>query len=585
MPKWVVKKRHIGAAVAAAARPLGRPRIRVQRAARMTDEQLHRLLWHDDYWPIIDHMLQQQPELVQVLTDWLRTNRSRYQPGIDSLLVYLKKERISMANIVQIMLSIGRKKTGCTPLKVIKTISALKQKVPYATMQAEVKLKTMLTLNTARQRLKDMKALRPPPKFAVSNKIIELVVDQLHMFRGCRKRRTHRAVERVGEDGTKLMVEKVCILQMIDYPVDNAWFTQQDLYDIANHGVYTEYADIMFTNDVFDFDATRGKMFDLMDEHALMLHDACGGDPLKLHDNIFVLMARPDYDPNGPTYSNVLTPITHCDTNNYRDMQRKTNRMFGDYPDAIAFLEHSDAQTIINTINTQKKRPQRLDHIIPVPGNLHAAGNIGTYAGHHMYYECYIEAAAEAVKFEKIEEKPHNLEGDKLNNHQYFNCALSLATKYMLIKRHGFTTVCNSRRLEQVCALTYADTVMFHFLLEQGEPCMGWIRASRSNRATLYDHLWGWSFQLARANHNTNYQQVCVARAHTRYCLHKSLRTYMYHHQTVSRSGRIGCDWEKDSDMEFLNKETECYSGKYAHSHVCLFSMFVYVDFCAVFGF
>ena len=445
----------------------------------MSDNTLHTLLWADDYWPIIDHMLQRHPDLVQLLELWLAKNKNKWKPGDNTLIGHLQKEKMTVANVVQIMVSIGRTKTGVTALKVMKTISALKQKVPHATMQAEVKLRSMLSLNTARRRLKDMKALRPPPNFVVSKKVIELVVDQLHLFRGCKKRRTHRAVERVGEDGTKLTVESVTILQMMEYPVDAAWFSDEDLADITQYGVYTEYADILFDQDIFDFDETRSKMYDLMDEHARLLHTACGGDVNLLDNNILLLMARPNYDPGGPTYSTVLAPITHCDTNNYRDMQRKTNRIFADYPDACAIFEHSDAQTIINNLNTQKKRPQRLDHIIPVAGNLHAAGNIGCFAGHHLYYECYIGPAAQAVSFEKIEEKPSNLEADKLNNNQHFNVALTIATKYVLIKRHGFSTALASRRLGTACALNYADTLMFHYLLEQGEPNLGWIRASR----------------------------------------------------------------------------------------------------------
>ena len=41
----------------------------------------------------------------------------------------------------------------------------------------------------------------------------------------------------------------------------------------------------------------------------------------------------------------------------------------------------------------------------------------------------------------------------------------------------------------------------------------------------------------------------------------------MHYHQTVSKTGRIDCDWEKDADMENLNKETEAYSGKSEHSY------------------
>jgi hypothetical protein len=116
---------------------------------------------------------------------------------------------------------------------------------------------------------------------------------------------------------------------------------------------------------------------------------------------------------------------------------------------------------------------------------------------------------------------------------------------------------------------------MFMYNLEQGEPCLGWVRAARSWRGSLYDDLWGWDNMLGRANHNTNYSRIALIRAHSRYFTHPAIRSFLYHNCTVSPRSRIGCDWEKDADLEYVNAQTERHSTK---SEGAYESALVYVE-------
>lgn len=199
-------------------------------------------------------------------------------------------------------------------------------------------------------------------------------------------------------------------------------------------------------------------------------------------------------------------------------------------------------------------REDKYAHIAYMPGGLHGCAHVLIYPGQSSYAHCLLMPAATALGFKKILPKPTNLEYDTFDNHKCFQLSMALCCKYLLLKKYG--QMC-SKRLQVLVATDATDLTMYQFLLQVGGPLLEWVKSTRGNNWPVIDKLWEWGFFLGYANHKTQYNQIAIIRAHTRYCLHPKLRPLVAQEQTVSKSGRMGANVECDEDVESLNNDIQ----------------------------
>ena len=121
--------KHVSSAVAA--NPIGRPRVRTITVKATPIRDLLPLLWHDDYWLLIDQLLEQHPALVELLQGYLNITASRYKDRLDDqpLVRYLQAQKFKIATIVQTLVTTGHQLRGTHILKMAKSIVSLRQRL------------------------------------------------------------------------------------------------------------------------------------------------------------------------------------------------------------------------------------------------------------------------------------------------------------------------------------------------------------------------------------------------------------------------------------------------------------------------
>jgi hypothetical protein len=141
-----------------------------------------------------------------------------------------------------------------------------------------------------------------------------------------------------------------------------------------------------------------------------------------------------------------------------------------------------DGQGIYTCTALAGIRKERLANIVFIPAGMHGRTHIIYYSGQALYWTCLLEPACAALGFQKIEEKPTNLEQDKADNHRCFQHAVALACRHHLWRKYG---PMRSRRLADAVKMRAGDEVMFQFVLQVGGPGIEWLKACRSNRCSM----------------------------------------------------------------------------------------------------
>ena len=361
-----------------------------------------------------------------------------------------------------------------------------------------------------------MLKVRPQQPGDYTPYIVEVCIDQLHLRQGCRKGGYHRAVERVDESGKKVTVKQMTVMNLHEYPIDNAklGMTMEEVAFMRDNGPYTEPKSMVY--DELNYDAAVSSLYDFWEEDCEILRlvtnteDMAGATDL---DILLSLAARPKYS-SPATHMNIHKPKLDADTNNYDDTQVIWTWILSKFPDAVAIIVDADGQGNGMLCNCKNIRPERYTACIPKAADMHGEGHIG-YSQHELYYEALGKPVADALEFKKIEKRPKDLQQDRFDNHKYFNIALGISAKLVLIREYGLEAVSNPRRLQQLLESNAGHKILFHFKLESGGPQMMWQRAQRSNRASRLNQCWAWGWHTCRAMHKTQYIQYCVQRAHS----------------------------------------------------------------------
>jgi hypothetical protein len=539
---------------------LGRPRSsKKKKTPRKTAEDTLNQMWADDYWPLVNNMFEEDPELTGIITRHLHESRSSYNPqaAAETLQQYFQRHKWSIANVVMLMQTIGHQQRGVDTWKLCKSFAAMKQCMRRRQWAQEVKQGSLLEYKATKRKLKLFMTLKPPLPYTRSTLISRHVSDQLMLFRECKKKRQHRSVERAGEDGEKERVESKVILNMIDYPINAEQYpvTAEEEAEIRLNGIWSEPGECILEH--LNWSKTQDTIHDLFDEHTDIMLKQYGNNPS--WEDFMYLLQRPNFNPGAKTDSTVLPPIPDCDTNNYNGMQKYVNNVYQTYPDSICNFAHMDGQGIYTCTALGERRQERLANTVFIPAGMHGGIHVLYYSGQALYWTCILEACNAALGFEKIESKPTNLEGNKADNHRCFQHAVALACRFHLWRKYG---PMRSRRLSQAVIMNAGDETAFQFVLQVGGAGLEWLKAARGNRCSMLDRLWEWGFFMGYSNHKTIYNYVSVIRARARYCLHPALRQVVALEQTISSTGRVGCNYHVDDDIEYLNNEIQRFNSK-----------------------
>ena len=419
----------------------------------MSNKEICLQLWRDDYWPLIEDLLATYPELVQLVTSFIDDNRSRYQERLadEELMTYLKRRQFKIATIVQLMLSCGHSQSNHV-LKTIKSVVTMKQRLRRRRWEEEVASGSIYSLAPTRKLVKTLTELCPHRVEQPTPYLKLFSADQYHLYRAGKKTRKHRAVERCDEDGNVVKCQSICVLNIIDYPIDNALLglTMEEVDDIRTNGPYTEHPRLVL--DELDYDKCLETLHDMFEEDMQLVADNC--DEYSL-DSIFILCARPAWDPKGVTVHHILRPIADCDTATYDDINKFGSRCIEEAPDAVAILCDLDGQGVEMVANAKTIKADKYQHVVPVVAAMHKDAHVVIYAPIQCIYPCILALMKEEMGFERIEERPTNLDKDRYETHRKLLLNLGMAASHVLILRYGIAACCNSRRLSEVISLSH----------------------------------------------------------------------------------------------------------------------------------
>ena len=507
------KKQHIMVST----NPVGRPQVRAKQMPLPGKAQLASMLWTENYWELLDKMLDDHPELAQIVTNYIAANKSRYEKRLqdEQLQSYLRKQKFKLAGVLQTILCTGHHIRGTQLLKLMKSGVLLREHAAAKRWTQDVKSGFVLSKETTKSYMQEMLRSKPVPDGDYSSFLVEVCIDQLHLRQGCRKGGYHRSVERADEDGEKVTVKSITVMNMHEYPVDNnpLGLTKDEEDWIRQHGPYTEHKSEVYKE--LDYSACCDSLYDFWEEDCELLQLVMAMPEMEGATDLDVLLAlaaRPQYS-HPPTHHIIHKPKIDADTNNYDDTQTTWNWTLEKFPDAGAIIVDCDGQANGMLCNAKSIRPERYVACIPKAADCHGECHIG-YSQHELYMPDLGQPLSDAMGFKKIEVKPKDMDKDRFNNHKYLNIGMAIASKLVLIRKFGLESVSNPRRLQETVECHAGYKILFFYKLQCGGPQLMFQRAQRSNRADRINQCWAWGWHTCRCVHKTNYIQYAVQRAH-----------------------------------------------------------------------
>ena len=123
------------------------------------------MLWCEDYWELIDQILDANPELHNQLSSHLKQHESRYSERLhgEKLARYLQRKRFKVASVIQSLLALGHASSGTDCLKLIKSMVKLRKKEDHQLWLADVKAGQCLERKATVKYVKMMGNCRPKP--------------------------------------------------------------------------------------------------------------------------------------------------------------------------------------------------------------------------------------------------------------------------------------------------------------------------------------------------------------------------------------------------------------------------------------
>ena len=212
---------------------------------KLTREIIAQMLWHDDYYPLLTNFMDRHPQLRDLVLAYLKGSESTYRHRLDgeALELYLRRINFKVSQAMSIVTTLGHQVKGQDVPKVLVSLLALLERTSDNDWDRDVKAGKLTSKAVAQDWLRLMRKYRPQPSFPITNQIGEVCSDQLLLYRGCRKGRTHRATEVVDKvTGKKVKVDSCTIMNMQVYPHDYTKYENfdQHMLDIEKDGVWTE---------------------------------------------------------------------------------------------------------------------------------------------------------------------------------------------------------------------------------------------------------------------------------------------------------------------------------------------------------
>ena len=267
----------------------------------------------------------------------------------------------------------------------------------------------------------------PQAPFEPTTDIIELCYDQCDMWKGCSNKHGSRAMERVDEDGKRIGVEKITIVNILEFVIPKQFtFTAAERAHLLNgNGIYELPFDVIIPH--HNYTSCRAWLSEAWSQNsAIFLGAFEDGEDDPISAGLY-LIHRPDYTTE-PTFYSLPNPLFDCDTKAHKDTARilkhATTRKIEVHEDEDFTVKHyrplcvrliGDGQTVLNCKNAVRLNPDKYNGVVVDAADMHAEGH-STYAGHGLFYMALLESCANAVQRRHILPHPTDLEEDKFNH-------------------------------------------------------------------------------------------------------------------------------------------------------------------------
>jgi hypothetical protein len=133
---------------------------------------------------------------------------------------------------------------------------------------------------------------------------------------GCKQKKQCRASERVDEEGRRVNVEQVTVLNILEFPVDVSKYqlTPEEQQAIKATGIYCKSFESVLPH--FEYRQAQHWCKEVWKEAQEVM--AASRTTVEDPQRVLMLVARPQYDTEA-TYVNYGDCIPGCDTNSYKD--------------------------------------------------------------------------------------------------------------------------------------------------------------------------------------------------------------------------------------------------------------------------
>jgi hypothetical protein len=487
-----------------------------------TKEELRELVWSGEYDKFVEITIRQHPELACLIFGEVQSTayckKLAKAGGTDT---YLQSKSLAVANVVNIVARTSNCKRRQL-IVVLKSVSALRQCVPTRFWRMEVKQRNLLDRQVTVDFVKFLAQKLPKPPFDATELVFTICLDQCHFWQGCANKGRKRGRERVDEDGQRLSVMQVTVINALSAPVPKVLvgnWTHADATYIAHNGIYTEPFDLVLNY----LDPAKCTLFlmEIYKEFVSTFH--------KVHtetdcwkEAVLSLISKPKWEEvahqDGATHVDFHTPLLNCDTKSRRDIYRILLWVIMLSPRAIVRRVLADGQGIIGIMAAKVRKPDKWKSIWPDPVDLHAFSH-DIFAGHEIYFTALLEPCAKHLQRRHIVEAPANMEDDAHDHHKDFNVIVTAAILVFWFKHLPHAMLVNPGRFHTQIKCNAGMHVMFWYVFQVGIPILCWISAVRKNSLYHMDGLWNWFYHLNRCVHKTQMAKISVIRAVNRYCI------------------------------------------------------------------
>ena len=384
--------------------------------------------------------------------------------------------------------------------------------------------------------------------------------DQTYKQRGSARRA--QRLEYIGGDGLPLNIEREVVFNSVHFPVPAALTAQLDMQaaaQIHQHGVYCGAPFLSILNHLHG-GAVQTSLNKFMVQQLTLVaalaqmaskHVSALSD-VEIMDG---LVGRPDSDPGGPTYVNILPTLRKCDTKSYADGYVSWEHFQQCLGQALIWRIGGDGQYNLLWSYLKRRHPERFKNIWIDVGDFHAFAHF-LFALNEIFWCVCLCAFAKELQRRNLQKRIPNLENNNYGHALTFLQAVAVAIVVY------FTTVVHS----PPPALLYSNPaayyqqihsaggkVLFRCLQYVGCPLLTYQRSIRTRNGALLPELHAYAVHLHRVVHKTQEKVIMVIALLGYYCIHPALQLLKSTFCAMSLLGRLGACMAFDRFVEYVN--------------------------------